>query len=460
MADSPLPGMGLVEKGIKQWKGKNPAAKPLKWQPFVTTFVALNVAFILLDPWQTLRNWALLSFFAPLWVPLVLYHFTFIRFWQYKKAENISKKKTVLLELRMPRDTMKTPLAMEAIISSFHIGSGAGTSSAKYYQGGTRPWFSFEIVSLGGQLHFYVWTREDLRRGIESFFYAQYPSMEIIEVEDYSRLVDPASEEFGMWGDEVVHTKPDAFPIKTYVDYGLERPGAKPEEQIDPLTQMLEFMSSIGPKEQIWFQMVFRMTKGEKYHGQKNASGNQYTWVDEGKDTIKKIRAEALKEAKIEGTDKETYAPVTLVDNNKTVIDAIQRNISKQGFDVGLRIVYTAPKDAFQPAKTVTHLLTGMFKPFSSEMFNGFKPASQFDAKFQGYPWEDKKGEFKQALHEELVEVYRRRAFYHEPYVGEWMTMSTEEIATIFHVPSATVVTPGLQRIQSTTSAAPANLPT
>lgn len=460
MAHPPLPGFEAVEKLEKVWKGKNPAAKPNKWQPYVTTFAAINVAFLLLDPWQTLRNWALLSFFAPLWVPIILYKFTFLRFWQYKKAENISKLKTVLLELRMPRDTQKTPLAMETIISSFHFGSGEGTSYAKYFQGGTRPWFSFEIASLGGQVRFYVWTRENLRRGIESFFYAQYPGIEIIEAEDYSRMFDPADPENVVWGDEIVNTKDDAIPIKTYVDYGLDKAGAKPEEQVDPLNQMLEFFGSIGPREQVWLQYVFRMTKSEKFAGKKNAKGEDYTWKDQAKDFIKGIREAAVKDAVVINTEERegTYA-TNLTPGQTDMVKAIERNISKPGFDVGIRVLYTAPKNDAKVGQMAGQLLTGIFKPFSSEAYNGFKPAAQFDAKFQGYPWEDRKGTFKEQLHHELVEVYRRRAFFHEPYIGNWSIMSSEELATLFHVPSATVSTPGLPRIQSTTKAPPSNLP-
>jgi hypothetical protein len=37
--------------------------------------------------------------------------------------------------------------------------------------------------------------------------------------------------------------------------------------------------------------------------------------------------------------------------------------------------------------------------------------------------------------------------------------MSVEELATIFHLPSSTVMTPGLARIPSTRKEAPPNLP-
>lgn len=42
----------------------------------------------------------------------------------------------------------------------------------------------------------------------------------------------------------------------------------------------------------------------------------------------------------------------------------------------------------------------------------------------------------------------------------KFQVMSTEELATMFHIPSSTVMTPGLSRIPSTRKEAPANLPT
>jgi hypothetical protein len=39
------------------------------------------------------------------------------------------------------------------------------------------------------------------------------------------------------------------------------------------------------------------------------------------------------------------------------------------------------------------------------------------------------------------------------------MVMSTEELATVYHIPSRSIETPGLTRIHSATGEAPANLP-
>ena len=63
-----------------------------------------------------------------------------------------------------------------------------------------------------------------------------------------------------------------------------------------------------------------------------------------------------------------------------------------------------------------------------------------------------------------MVEAYRRRQFFYEPFSfgiprDDIMVMSTEELATVFHIPSQAVMTPTLHRLQSATSEAPSNLP-
>lgn len=458
-------GGGPPLLGLAQSIGHNihSSGYHLTAKPFIILFGVLNVAFLIFDPHQTLRNWVFLGFFAPLWVPLLLTRFTFTQWVRTRRAEFIASQQHVLLELRMPRDTKKTPLSMEAVLSNLHVTSGESTDYAKYWQGKVRTWFSLEIVSIGGRIRFYIWTRAGLRRGVEAAFYAQYPELEIVEAEDYSLLFDPASHDNDMFGEEWIKTKPDPYPIKTYMDYKLDNAGAKSEEITDPMSQMLELLGSVGPKEQVWFQMVIRTTKDEKLGHKKTVAGKPYTWKDEALDEIDRLR----KETQIPGvyydplTGKERPTPgfPSPTKGQSDAMAAIERNIGKQGFDVGMRVIYTAPKDAYH-GTMVPFILGTMLKPYSGDAYNNFAPAQAFDAQFNDYPWEDPGGHHRQHLHHQLVEYYRRRAFFHDPYIGKWMVMSTEEIATMFHVPSAAIATPNLPRIQSTTSGAPANLPT
>ena len=455
MALENIPGIKLIDKLTGDLAGQGYF---ITFNQIVYTFAGLNILFLILAPGQTFRNYEFLLFFAPLWLPVILLEAWTLRMLQAKREDFLLKQKYVLLELRLPRDTMKTPLAMETFFSNMHFGPGESTAY-KVRQGAMRPWWSFEIVSLGGHVHFYIWTREAQRRGIESYLYSQYPDMEIIEAEDYSRLYDPSDfSQNSMFGEEFrkVHAnkeaKADPYPIKTYVDYGLDKPGSKPEEQIDPLNQMIELLGAIGPKEQFWIQFIIRQSKTEK-HGR--------DWKKVGQDEIAKIREATRQPGKY--TDPVTGKVVAtegFPNPTKGQLDAIagiERNTNKAGFDVGIRMIYTAPKDAYHGGMIAFFM--SLFKPFTNENGAGFAPLPAYSASFNDYPWEDPKGIAHRAVEKKVVHLYRQRAYFNQPYNGPWSIMSSEELATLFHVPSATVATPGLPRMQSSTSGAPSNLP-
>ena len=49
----------------------------------------------------------------------------------------------------------------------------------------------------------------------------------------------------------------DFLPIKTYVDYGLDK-DPKEEYKTDPITQILEVMGSLGKGEHMWYQVLIQ----------------------------------------------------------------------------------------------------------------------------------------------------------------------------------------------------------
>ena len=456
MASAPLPGIKAIAN-IHDTLASN--GRFIDWKPIAYTFAFINIAFLIISPAQTFRNWEFLLFFAPLWLPLLLISAATTRKLQFKRGEFLLKQKYVLLELRLPRDTMKTPLAMETFFANMHFGPGESTEY-KVKQGAMRPSWSFEIVSLGGQVRFYIWTRDGQRRGIESYLYSQYPGMEIIEAEDYSRIFDPSDfEQNSMFGEEFKKTHAnkeaiaDPFPIKTYVDYGLDKAGTKPEEQIDPLNQIIELLGSLGPKEQFWIQFIIRQSKTEK-HGE--------DWKKVGQKEIEKIREATVKKTSrvdpVTGNTIETSGFPNPTKGQQETINSVERNTNKPGFDVGIRMIYSAPKDAYHGGMIAFFM--ALFKPFSNENGASIAPVAWYSAGFNDYPWEDPKGHAHRYVEKKVVKLYRQRAYFNQPYHGPWSIMSSEELATLYHVPSGTVQTPGLPRIQSSTSGAPTNLPT
>ncbi len=432
----------------------------LSVQPFIIAFAAANFAFLTLDPAQALRNFVFLALSSPVWLPIVLGRFAFLRWVSANRAAFLARQEYVLLEVRIPRDVRKTPLAMEAVFSSLHLAGGESTWWKRIVNGAIRASWSFEIVSLGGHIHFFVRTRAGLRRGVESAIYAQYPDVEIVEATDYALLTDPSHAPNNVWGAEYKTGSGLVWPIRTYIEFmNPTGPLAKPEEQIDPLAQIIEYLGSLGPKEQFWIQIMIRVSKNEKWAGKKNKKGGQYTIKDAKAEAVEGVREGSKRRVtKVDPVTGKSYTEESYTAptrGEQFQMEALERKLSKPLFDVGIRALYTAPEEAYQ-GSVIGHLIN-IWKPISSEYES--LGITRWFANFDDWPWEDPKGIHHAHVAHGLVDVYRRRAFFNEPYIGDWKMKKTEENTTIYHIPPSGVATPSIPRLQSATSGAPSNLP-
>lgn len=429
-----------------------------EWPLFVLGVVMLAMGYVFMPAIVTLAL-SLALFLAPVWLPFLLVNGAWGMWIILKRSEFIANQKYILLEIKAPRSLVKTPLAMEAFLASIHFTGGESTWWARL-QGGIRPFYSLEIASFEGRVHFFIWTRSVFRRIIESQLYAQYPGVQVVEAPDYTRTISAAPEDWFIWGCDFKHTAADPLPIKTYVEYGLDQVQKEPE-QVDPMANLVEFMGSVGKGEYLWLQFVIRAHKGEKYN-KLNKKGKTYTWRDEADEMVEKIRKDTRSPYVDPTTGKEMQGFPNPTKGQSEMMAAIERNVSKQAFDVGGRGIYLAQKKSFNVAM-INHLIA-LFKPFSTEGWNGINSTGWLK-RFDDYPWEIYVSKKKQRYARELVEAYRRRQFFYNPFFEggisekEAMVMSTEELATIFHIPSLAVQSPALERIQSATSDAPSNLP-
>jgi len=433
------------------------------WPIFIVGLVLLALSYIFM-PGVVEFALFLALFLAPVWLPFLLLSGARLLALILRQGEFLAKQKYILLEIKLPRNLVKTPLAMEAFLSTLHLSGGESNWYLRNINGSTRPFWSLEMASFEGHIHFFIWGRETFRRLIESQLYAQYPGVQLVEAVDYTRTISGRPEDWdGIWGCDFKQTdKNDALPIKTYVEYGLDKVQKEPE-QVDPLANLIEFMGSIGKGENLWLQFVFRFHKGEKYHKKtKDEKGKivNYTWKHQADELIKKIREKTRDTYTdpVTGEERPGFPNPTKGQSEK--IAAIERNISKLAFDVGIRSIYFV-KGKFN-VSTVLHMIT-LFKPFSTEGWNGINSTAWMKS-FQEYPWEIGIDKLKNKYRRKMVEAYRRRQFFHEPFSfglpkDDIMVMSTEELATLYHIPSSAVAAPGLGRIQSATGEAPTNLP-
>jgi hypothetical protein len=408
----------------------------------------------------SLRTAQILSLFAPVWVPVVLLTalwlvwrlYTVTAFLWYRHA-----KDAILLEIKLPQEVFKTPLAMELVLVGLHQTSGETTWIDRTFKGNRRTWFSLEIVSIDGVVHFYIWTRAFYKNMVETAVYAQYPEVEITEVEDYTLRFAYDPDKHIVVGMEYDLSAPDPLPIKTYVDYGLDKEQLKEETKADPLNRFIELLGSCPRGGQIWFQFMIQAHKSSD-RLEKGAWFRTTDWREEAKDLIDVMMRRDPKTkgpASTQVTPQGWLALPTLTETEKKVIDSIGRSITKYAFNVGVRGVYLSTTEAFN-AIHILGLLSGL-KQYNAPEYNGFSPGRWhliFD-----YPWQDYKNIRAKRFARLLLDVYRRRAYFHPPYARKASILTTEELATVYHFPGRGAATPTLARALSKRAEPPGNLP-
>lgn len=432
-----------------------------KFEPLVVMpalFLILVAVASVVDPAAVSGTLAMVVALSPVWLPIFLAVFFWVTWMHYIRYMFWFSQQHVLLEVQLPPEVEKSPLAMELFLLGIWNSGGEGTFVARIWEGKFRAIFTLEIVSNEGQIKFYIHCRKGWRNILEAKLYGQYPEARITEVEDYANKVPFNTDEYGLWGTEFKKTDVDALPIGTYVDYGLDKNPDKPETQVDPITNMLEFMGQIGPGEHLWLQIIMKARKKEEWYGFYNKDD---AWGTNAAAKIKEIMEGAVSRTADlvgESADKRqlsAQANLQLSNEEKTKIDAIQRSLTKSVFECGIRGLYVAKNERFDGANIGNVVM--LFAPFRRPGYNQIMPARGMD--WFDYPWQDWGDLRKNRMRNNLFFRYKHRAYFYVPYDQVPVLMTTEELATIWHFPSSVVQTPALDRVPSRRSEAPINLP-
>jgi hypothetical protein len=402
-----------------------------------------------------LASFKLVYLCAVLVIPIFLAKSFWKNWVKYVRATFFAKQKYTVLELKIPRGITKSPLAMEVFITSLFQGGGEGDFITKYWEGSVRSWFSLELVSIDGRVHFYIWCKEKFKDMVETQLYSQFPDIEILDMsdKDYAKAIpfDPSNYQY--WGCEFIKSAPSHIPIKTYTDYGLHE-DPKEEFKIDPITPVIEFLGSLRKGEQVWIQIAVRA------HGKdKQKPGTWFEKVDWKFDANEDIKKRTKRDIKIDKEKPLNPNTMSLTKGEKETVDAIERNLSKIPFDCGIRAIYVAKTDAFRG--TTTAALGGTLRQYGAQNLNGFKTDKAPGVK---YPWQDRKGTIVLGQKKKLYNKYKHRAFFYEEYVpvggsSSSFVMTTEELATIYHFPGDVSRTPSLSRVTAKKVEPPSNLP-
>jgi hypothetical protein len=398
-------------------------------------------------------------------MPFKYFYFFLLEFWwvvlliilgkifinlYYSHRKKLEKKKKeikdwVVLEVKINREILQTPKAMEQVFSGLHSMEKGN--------------ISLEILGLKKEINFLIRLPKEYRKLFESQLYAQYPEVDIKEVYDYFSTFPPflPNKDFDLYGSEIIFKNADHFPIRTYPLFEE----VKEEKRIDPLANLIESASQLQSSEYLILQMIILPLTLKK----------EKKWIEDGQKEINKLLGK--KEEKVDWRDwinsflknlitafytppvwpgetkeeKPVSSPLSSGDKEK--IERIEQKISKLGFEVSVRFIYISPRSIYDETNSLA--FPAYFKQFNTENLNAFKINNLASTKIKSKLFKTRRTFVKK------LNFYQK--FKKREEIKKTIILNTEELASIYHFPVLKVKAPALIRSLSRKGEAPPNLP-
>ena len=328
-----------------------------------------------------------------------------LNMWQQKTADPMEG---CLLLLQVPRTNDKKALAAEQMLASLHGLLTLPATSA--FSEATRERISFEIAVINKRIGFYVWVPKYLKDYVAEQIYAQYPSVQISEVEDYTANEKQYTTVLST--DLQVETS-DVLPIKMFQSF-----------DVDPLAAITATLAKFEDEEEAWVQLIMRPASSQ--------------WQKKSEQYLRGIRSGKTKTTgllqALWAPPETTTAAKQLTEYEQTRASGAEAKSQKLAFEAVLRVVYRSNSSDTQ-ARLRMQSIIASYKQFNTTYLNGFK-----QGRISTTPI--------------LPEVFEQRAFAKDRY-----TLNIEEVATLYHLPHTNVETPFILWASSQTAEPPANLP-
>jgi hypothetical protein len=204
-------------------------------------------------------------------------------------------------------------------------------------------------------------------------------------------------------------------------------------------------MSSNGPTEILWMQILFQP---------------EYThaWKAKVMEEIKSLYDKTRKPYK-SATGKEEPGYAQLKPMQFDVIRSMERSTMKQGFNVSIRSLVIFEDGKFN--NMMTQALNQMWRPLGvgkSDFYNSIQPDGEKHTNGFDWPWEFSDIRRPPRV-QQMFDAYVARSAFAPPHIEDPFILTSEELATVFHLPGAEAKALSIKRLESTQKGAPPNLP-
>jgi hypothetical protein len=295
---------------------------------------------------------------------------------------------------------------------------------------------ALEIVATKKEIFFYIAAPTVLASIVEKTVTTHYPEAVIEETEEHN-IFSKEREMNGVVVGEILGRKNYHYPIRTYLE--LEN---------EPIEAITNAFSMLEADEGAAMQILIRPTNTKSL----KAVNKTAQKIVKGPDNKNNFVADFAKDVVKPGaTEQKAPEPYRATAEEEETSKNISRKSSKFGFDTRIRVIVSAQDN--HRAEMIFDQFKSAFMQFGSPTVNGFKI----------------KKISKEKKKDQMVTSYIFRFFDDTVFGGEKLfadkrghrlILSTEELATIFHLPNALVQTPGIKWLSSRASVTPVNLPT
>jgi len=292
-----------------------------------------------------------------------------------------------------------------------------------------NPYFVFEIAvhHTKEEIFFYVACPRKFSQIMEKQILGFWPKAQVQSVQDYN-IFNPKG--FSV-GSRAYLANTAILPIKNHKDF-----------QVDPLSSVTSALTKLKKEgEGAAIQILFRPSK----QSVKKQALEAVHSIQSGKDFNAAI-AQAKKSGLVSDIEKafvssqknqeDAFKRPEVGPAQQEAVNFISTKASQPLFDVNLRILVSAESEI--RAKSMLGEIESSFEQFNAPLLNQIR--------------------FKHLVKKELKKLFYRFSFRLFNEV-ETMLLSSGELATIYHLPSAGLLTPNIKWIKMKQVAPPVNLP-
>lgn len=373
----------------------------------------------------------------------------------------------IMLEIIPPKDIEKSPQLMEGLFDGLAGTDKGYTMYEKYVLGMSPPKISFEIAGNSGHARFYVRTPAVFRNLIEAHLYAQYPDVEITEAEDYTLEVPKSipNKDWNLWGADFQLMKNDAYPIKTYHNFEESVTG----KMMDPLAGLIEVIGKLPPGQRIWLQYIISPERPDWYDKAGKAVVDEIVKGKKAKPegvmsmlfahlgdilggVVRGIFGGVPPEPKKPESKNADPLDLRLTPVQRKVLEALEANIGKNVFKVKMRFMYLGRRETYNSGSFLPAIFGALVKPYNDANLNSIIPHNATKTSVEYFMMKSRLLFLQRRL-------YRRYCDRDRDPSDNIFILSTSELATLFHLPDGSVMSPSLTRVSAKRSGSPSNLP-